>query len=100
MRISVAFIDFQNIIKGKKIIKPDAIFAYYYELRIIRPANLLIPSPKSASDWSPFELEYYNIQFIDADENTMFGSDSVDFSKEIKNFLSFHTDDFLKVKFA
>lgn len=55
--------------------KYDVILAYYLGLK--DPKNELIPSPKSASDWSKFELDYYKIVIVESDEKTMFGSEDI-----------------------
>ena len=73
--------------------KYDVILAYYFELKV--PNNLLIPLPKSASEWSQCELDFYSINLIESDEKTMFGSEDIDLSPNVKEFLEFHTDEFL-----
>ena len=73
--------------------KYDVIVGYYIQLKDLK--NDLIPSPKSASDWSKFELDYYKIHIVESDEKTMFGSEEISLSESTKEFLEFHTDEFL-----
>lgn len=73
--------------------KHDVVLTYYIELQ--DPNNHLIPSPKSTSEWSEFELDY-KINIVESDEKKMFGSEDAFLSPHTKEFLETHTDDFVK----
>ena len=74
--------------------KHEVILAYYVELSL--PNSLLIPSPKSGSYWSQLELSYYSIKIVESDEKAMFGSEDINLSPNVKEFLGLHTDEFLR----
>ena len=66
-----------------------------YYLEYPEEREKLIPPPKSASDWSDLELNYYSISIIKIDYGKMFGPDAVSLPAKIEKFLKFHTDEFL-----